>query len=66
MSSTLETLLRHRSIRAYSDRPVGEETLQALISAVQQSSSSINGQQTSLVVVRNAERRRRISRIAGC
>lgn len=65
MNSTLEALRRHRSIRRYSDRDVDEGTLQTLISAVQQAPSSKNGQQTSLVVVRDAERRRRISEIAG-
>lgn len=65
MNSTLETLKRHRSIRSYSDRDVDEGTLQELISAVQQAPSSRNGQEISLVVVRDAERRRRISEFAG-
>jgi FMN reductase [NAD(P)H] len=65
MNSTLETLSQHRSIRRYSDRDVAEETLQTLIAAVQQAPSSKNGQQVSLVVVRDAERRQRISEIAG-
>jgi len=61
----MDILRRHRSVRAYSDRAVSDETLDDLISAVQQSPSSINGQQTSLVVVRDADRRKRVSEIAG-
>lgn len=65
MNNTLETLRRHRSIRSYSDRDVDEQTLQELISSVQQAPSSRNTQEVSLVVVRDAERRRRISECAG-
>jgi len=52
-------------VRAYSERTVSDGTLDALISAVQQSTSSINGQQTSLVVVRDVDRRKRVSEIPG-
>ena len=64
MNSTLETLNAHRSIRAYTDQPVDDATLDALISAVQWGPTSINGQQVSLVVTRDPERRKRISEIS--
>ncbi|MBF0138135.1 MAG: NADPH-dependent oxidoreductase [Magnetococcus sp. DMHC-1] len=65
MNTTLHTLNNHRSIRAYTDQPVSEEMLTALITAVQHAPSSINGQQVSLVVTRDPEKRQRISAIAG-
>ncbi|MBF0425453.1 MAG: NADPH-dependent oxidoreductase [Magnetococcales bacterium] len=65
MNETLRTLHDHRSIRAYTDQPVAEETLTALIAAVQHVPSSMNGQQVSLIVVRDAEKRKQISVIAG-
>lgn len=65
MNSTLNTLRNHRCVRSYTDKVVSEEILDDLISAVQQSPSSINGQQTSLVVLRDSDRRKRVSEIAG-
>ncbi len=65
MNTITDLLRRHRSVRAYSDKTVSDELLDDLISAVQQSPSSINAQQTSLVVVRNTNTRKRISEIAG-
>jgi len=52
-------------VRAYSNKAVSNDILDDLISAVQQSPSSINGQQTSLVVLRDTDRRKQISEIAG-
>ena len=65
MSTTIDILHRHRSVRAYSNKAVSNDILDDLISAVQQSPSSINGQQTSLVVLRDTDRRKQISEIAG-
>lgn len=65
MSTTIDVLNRHRSVRAYSNKAVSNDILDDLISAVQQSPSSINGQQTSLVVLRDTDRRKQISEIAG-
>lgn len=65
MNQTLETLNNHRSIRSYTDQPVDKETLDSIIKAVQQSPNSINGQQVSLVVTRDAAIRQKISDIAG-
>jgi FMN reductase [NAD(P)H] len=64
MNETLTTMMSHRSVRSYTDQAVDEETLSAIIRAVQQSPSSINGQQISLVVTRDPARRKRISEIA--
>ena len=65
MNTITDLLRRHRSVRTYSDKAVSDEILDNLITTVQQSPSSINAQQTSLVVVRNTNTRKRISEIAG-
>ena len=65
MKTITDLLRQHRSVRAYSDKAVSDEILDDLVSAVQQSPSSINAQQTSLVVVRNTNTRKQISEIAG-
>ena len=65
MNETLASLNAHRSIRAYTNEPVSEEMLDAIISASQHAPSSINGQGLSVVVVRDAARRKVISDLAG-
>ena len=65
MSNTLEVLLSHRSYRDYTDQPVSDADLDAIIAAAQRAPSSINAQHTSVIVVRDAVRRARIAEIAG-
>ena len=65
MSNTLDVLLSHRSYRDYTDQPVSDADLSAIISAAHHAPSSINAQHVSLVVVRDTERRARIAEIAG-
>ena len=65
MAETLSVLENHRSVRAYLDRPVPDEVLDAVIHAAQRAPSSFNAQEISVVVVRDAARRRRIATIAG-
>ena len=64
-NDTLETLLSHRSVRAYSDRPLPEGTLDTLIAAGQSASSSSNLQTWSVVAVEDVERKARLSVLAG-
>ncbi len=65
MPELLEVLNGHRSVRAYQERPVPDEVLDAIIHAAWRAPSSFNAQEISLVVVRDAARRRRIADIAG-
>lgn len=65
MNETLDNLWQHRSIRAYTDEPVSEENIDAIVRAAWRAPSSINGQQISLVVIRDAATRARIADIAG-
>ncbi|OHX13140.1 NADPH-dependent oxidoreductase [Chromobacterium sphagni] len=65
MNETLQLMQQHRSVRSYQDKPIAAETLDAVLDAAWKGPTSINGQQVSLVVVRDAERRQRIAEIAG-
>ncbi len=65
MTDVLEVLNGHRSVRAYQERPVPDEVLDAVVRAAWRAPSSFNAQEISLVVVRDAARRRRIAEIAG-
>jgi FMN reductase [NAD(P)H] len=57
----LAQLTERRSVRAFTGEAVSESDLTEIIAATQQAPTSINGQQISLVVVRDKER---IARIA--
>ena len=65
MTNTLDVLLSHRSYRDYTDQPVSDVDLDAIISAAHHAPSSLNAQHVSLIVVRDAKRRARIAEIAG-
>lgn len=65
MNEVISTLTGHRSYRQYSDRPVGQETLQTIIEAVQAAPSWINGQHVTVISVRDGERKRQLSGLSG-
>jgi len=64
MNSTIETILAHRSIRNYTNEPVSADHLNAILAAAQAMPTSINGQQISIVVVQDPERKQKISELA--
>jgi FMN reductase [NAD(P)H] len=61
----IEQLNQRRSVRGFSGEPVKEEDLAAILKATQQAPNSINGQQTSLVVIRDKGRIARVAELAG-
>lgn len=63
-ASAIETLLSHRSVRKYDSRPVPDGTLELLVAAAQSAASSSNLQLWSVIAVDDAERRRRLSKVA--
>lgn len=65
MNPTLTLMQQHHSVRSYQDKPIPAEVLDAILDTAWKSPTSINGQQVSLVVVQDAERRRKIAEIAG-
>lgn len=65
MQDTLELLCSHRSERDYADQPVSDDMLERIVEAAHRAPTSINAQHVSIIVVRDASRRRRIAEIAG-
>ncbi|BBJ00104.1 NADPH-dependent oxidoreductase [Ferrigenium kumadai] len=65
MNETLRTQQAHRSIRSYKTDTVSDEMLAQIIAAAHRAPTSMNAQEISLVVVRDAERRARIAELAG-
>ena len=65
MNETIRLLQAHHSSRSYKADPIPEEILEAIIRCAHRAPTSINSQEVSLVVVRDAASRARIAEIAG-
>ncbi|MUG87746.1 oxygen-insensitive NADPH nitroreductase [Paenibacillus timonensis] len=65
MNETISRLMEHRSIRKYSDRPVGKELVEQIVSAGQMASSSSNVQAYSVIAVTDAGRRVKLAELCG-
>ncbi|URI08610.1 NADPH-dependent oxidoreductase [Aquincola tertiaricarbonis] len=63
--AVIEQLLAHRSVRAFLDTPLPAGTLETLVAAAQSAASSSNLQTWSVVAVRDAERKSRLSEWCG-
>jgi nitroreductase len=64
-NDTLDTLLAHRSVRAYLPDALPEGTPELLVAAAQSAASSSNLQPWSVVVVEDPERKARLAALAG-
>ncbi len=64
-SALFDTLIRHRSVRAFSQQPLPAGTIEMLVAAGQSAASSSNVQAWSVIAVQNAERKQRLSMLAG-
>ena len=65
MNSVIKNFISHKSERSFSDRPVEDEVLDRIISTAYHAPTSVNSQQVSVIVTRSAEKRAKISEIAG-
>jgi FMN reductase [NAD(P)H] len=65
MNETLRLMQSHRSTRNYTPDPVSDQMLDHIVEAAYRGPTSVNSQQVSLVVVRDAATRARIAEIAG-
>ena len=53
MNPVLESLFKHKSIRKYKNQPLDDEKLQLIIKAAQAAPSWCNGEQVSIIVVKD-------------
>jgi FMN reductase [NAD(P)H] len=65
MNETISVINDHRSIRDFEKRDIEESILKEIIIAAQSMPNSINGQQTSIVVIKDQEKRSKIAEYAG-
>ena len=64
-NTVLDTLLAHRSVRAYSDRPLPPGTLETIVAAAQSAPTSSNLQAWSVIAVEDRGRKARLASFAG-
>ena len=60
-NATLATLMRHRSVRAFTDRPIPEGVVETLVAAAQSAATSSNMQTWSVIAVTDAAMRANFS-----
>lgn len=65
LTETQRVQLSHRSVRAFAEDPVSEETLATIVAAAQSAPTSSNLQTWSVVAIRDPERRARLAALAG-
>ncbi|WP_425449285.1 NADPH-dependent oxidoreductase [Dethiothermospora halolimnae] len=65
MNETINTFLNHRSIRSYKGDDIEEKDLDMIIKSAQRAPSSINGQQVSIIAIKDKERKSKIANLCG-
>ena len=65
MNNTIDTIKNHRSIRQYLDKDVPAELIDEIIKSAQAMPNSINGQQTSVIVVRDKKKKEKLAELVG-
>ena len=65
MNELIKQLKNRRSVREFTGEKIKEEDLQTMLAAAQRAANSVNGQQTSLIVVRDKEKLAKIAELCG-
>jgi len=65
LAGVVDLIAGHRSIRKFTDEPLGDETVERIIGAGLRAATSSNLQGTTVIRVRNAETRAAIAEVAG-
>ncbi|RBW69267.1 NADPH-dependent oxidoreductase [Bacillus taeanensis] len=65
MNETIKTLKNHRSFRSYLDKDVPEELLNEMIESSQAAPSWINGQQVTVIAVKDPARKQKLAELCG-
>jgi len=65
MNKTTQLLRSHRSIRKFKDKPVSDELINEIVLCAQAAATSSNIQATTIIRVRDEEKRERLAEVAG-
>ncbi len=65
MNKTIEIIKNHRSIRQYLDKDVSDELVDEIVKSAQAMPNSINGQQTTVIVVKDKKMKEKLAELVG-
>lgn len=65
MNKVVETILNHRSVRHFEEKPLTQEQIETIVSSAQAASTSSFLQAYSIIGVTDPEKKRRLAEIAG-
>lgn len=65
MNQVIETMKNHRSIRSYTDQNISDDIINTLVDVAQAAPNSINGQQTSVIVIRDQATKEKLAELTG-
>ncbi|AJG99266.1 NADPH-dependent oxidoreductase [Clostridium beijerinckii] len=65
MNNTIENIKNHRSIRQYLDKDISDEIIDEIIKASQAMPNSINGQQTTVIAIRDKSKKEKLAELVG-
>ena len=64
MNPTIDILMAHKSIRKFTDKPIGNDVLQTIVKAGQAAASSSFLQGVTIIRVTDANKRKQLAAIA--
>ncbi|MBC2855222.1 MAG: NADPH-dependent oxidoreductase [Cetobacterium sp.] len=65
MNEVINVLENHRSIRSYLEKDIPKDIILEILTSAQDAPNSINGQQTSVIVIRDKDTKRKLAELAG-
>lgn len=65
MNNVIDSIKNHRSIRKYTNKDVSEEIINEILKSAQAMPSSINSQETSVIVIRDKKKKEKIAELTG-
>jgi FMN reductase (NADPH) len=65
MNEVIETILAHKSIRKFKDKPLSEETVEALVQCAQSASTSSYQQVCTIIGVEDQVKKQKLAELAG-
>lgn len=65
MNQTIETLLSHRSVRHFEDKPLTNEQIEMIVMSAQGASTSSNIQAYSIIGITDPEKKKKLAELAG-
>jgi FMN reductase [NAD(P)H] len=64
MNQTIQVMKNHRSVRKYKDTMIPDDVINELVEVAQHAPTSLNGQQSTIIVIKDKETKKKIEQIA--